>query len=64
MVSRRRTVRMPPKDDELNEFEISNELVGTGAYSTIWKAVSKKDPHLPLVAKISKKKCSKNKKEL
>jgi len=46
---------MPPKDDELNDFEISNELVGTGAYSTIWKAVSKKDPHLPLVAKISKK---------
>lgn len=55
---------MPPKDDELSEFEISNELVGTGAYSTIWKAVSQKDPHLPLVAKISKKKCSKNKKEL
>jgi len=62
MVSKKRTVRMLQKDDELNEFEISNELVGTGAYSTIWKAVSKKDSHLPLVAKISKKNARRTKK--
>jgi len=53
---------MPPKDEELNDFEILSELVGTGAYSTIWKAVWKKDPQLPLVAKISKKNARRTKK--
>jgi len=62
MVSRRTTIKMPPKDDELSEFEILSELVGTGAYSTIWKAVWKKDPQLQLVAKISKKNARRTKK--
>jgi len=62
MVSRRRAIKVPPTDDELCDFEISSELVGTGAYSTIWKAVSKKDPQLPLVAKISKKNARRTKK--
>jgi len=62
MVSRRTAIKMPPIDDELSDFEISSELVGTGAYSTIWKAVWKKDPQLSLVAKISKKKARRTKK--
>jgi len=53
---------LPPKDEELSEFEISSDLVGTGAYSTIWKAVWKKDPTLPIVAKISKKNARRTKK--
>jgi len=44
MVSRRRGQKVPPKDDELVDFEISSQLVGTGAYSTIWRAYSKKGP--------------------
>eukprot|EP01124_Arcella_intermedia_P001399 TRINITY_DN1075_c0_g1_i2.p1 TRINITY_DN1075_c0_g1~~TRINITY_DN1075_c0_g1_i2.p1 ORF type:complete len:311 (+),score=49.03 TRINITY_DN1075_c0_g1_i2:109-1041(+) len=45
----------PPKDNELKEFHLTNDLVGSGAYSHIWRAVSKGDPSLPLVAKVSSK---------
>jgi len=62
MVSRRRGQRGPPKDDELIDYEISSQLVGTGAYSTIWRAYSKKDPGLLLAAKVSKKNARRTKK--
>jgi len=62
MVSRRRGQRVPPKDDELVDFEVSPQLVGTGAYSSIWRAYSKKDPNLLLVAKVSKRNARRTKK--
>jgi len=62
MVSRRRGQRVPPKDDEVVDFEISSQLVGTGAYSSIWRAYSKKDPNLLLVAKVSKRNARRTKK--
>jgi len=62
MVSRRRGQKVPPKDDELVDFEISSQLVGTGAYSNIWRAYSKKDPSLLIVAKVSRKNARRTKK--